>query len=409
MTASDAKALRKQTPRTSFARWEPASDRRDPVEMLHGTERGRIPALLELRHERMRQNPFAFYRGCAAAMAADLASHPVTGLRVQLGGDAHLLNFGGYATPERNLVFDVNDFDETLPGPWEWDVARLCASAPLLALVRSFGKKTGDEAAYAAARGYRRRMRALAEASPLEIWYSRVDVRGTLAQELMPPRNAQAVKPTPEHDTLAHGTLAKYRATLLPHVQMLLDRYALIDVFEHPVGIGSVGLLTMIAAFEARAGERLYLQIKEAVASVLEPYLGRSVYANHGERAIAGQRLMQAATDPFVGWTSEVGRDFYVRQLRDGKAALDLEGITAAQTIDFARRCGAVLARAHARTGNPQAIAAYLGSNDAFEEGMVRFARRYAAQVERDYERFCRECPPSLTNSAPSPGPVAQR
>jgi uncharacterized protein (DUF2252 family) len=390
---ADAKALRKRVPRTSFAQWAPAANRRDPVELLHETEAGRIPELLTLRHARMRENPFAYYRGCAAIMAADLAPLPTTHLRVQLGGDAHLMNFGGYATPERNLVFDVNDFDETLPGPWEWDVARLCASAPLAALIRSFGKKAGDEAAYAAAQSYRQRMRALAARSPLEIWYSRVDVRGTLAHELTKPRNADIVKPTPEHETLARSTLTKYHATLLPSVRTLLERYHPVDFFEHPVGIGSVGLLTLIAAFEAREGEHLYLQIKEAQASVLEPYLGRSVYANHGERAIAGQHLMQAATDAFVGWTSESGRDFYVRQLRDGKASLDIDGIDADELVDFARRCGAVLARAHARAGDPQGIAAYLGSSDAFEEGMVGFARVYAAQVERDYSAFCRDCP----------------
>lgn len=408
--ANGGRALRKRVPRSSFAAWSPAPDRRDPLEILRQTELGRIPGLLALRHERMRADVFSFYRGCAAVMAADLHDRPVTGLRVQLGGDAHLMNFGGYATPERNLVFDVSDFDETLPGPWEWDLARLCASAPLAAHVRSFGKKAGDEAAYAAAESYRTRMRALAERSPLEIWYSRVDVRGALARELTQPRNATHVNPSTEHLTIAHSTLQHYRQTLLPPVRALLERYRLVDLFEHPVGIGSVGMLTVIAAFQARPGETLYLQIKEAQASVLEPYLGASVFANHGERAIDGQRLMQAATDPFVGWTSAGGRDFYVRQLRDEKSSLDLAGIDADELIDFSRRCGAVLARAHARTGNPQAIAEYLGNGDAFEVAMVRFARAYARQVEEDYARFCRDVPPAAANSGPAPqGPVAQR
>ena len=339
----------------------------------------------------MRTNPFAFYRGGAALMAADLAGHPVTGLRVQLGGDAHVLNFGGYATPERNLIFDINDFDETLPGPWEWDVARLCASAPLAAKVRSFGRRTGEEAAFAAAYAYRLHMRELAKRSPIDIWHSSVDVRGMLARELTPPSTATHVKPTPEHESVARSTLKKYRKTLEPHVQPLLeDRYHPVDFFEHPVGVGSLGLLTIIAHFEARKGEALYLQIKEAQASVLEPYLGPSSYHNHGERAIVGQQLMQAATDMFVGWTSAGSRDFYVRQLRDQKASLDFERINPAQLVDFARRCGAVLARAHARTGDPQAIAAYLGTSDVFEMGMVTFASVYAKQVERDYEAFCR-------------------
>ncbi|HTX59789.1 MAG TPA: DUF2252 family protein, partial [Verrucomicrobiae bacterium] len=323
-------------------------------------------------------------------MAADLAGRPVTGLRVQVCGDAHFMNFGGYATPERNLIFDLNDFDETLPGPWEWDVARLCASGPLMAQVRSFGKRAGEAAAYAAARAYRRYMLELAELSPLEIWYSRVDVRGMLARELTPPRDATHVKPEPQHEELARGTIAKYRDSLQPYIRTLVDRYRPVDYFEHPVGVGSVGLLTIVAHLEARPGETLYLQIKEAVASVLEPYVGASRYGNHGERVIAGQHLMQAASDLFVGWTSEGGHDFYVRQLRDHKASLDLERIDEEQLVDFSGRCGAVLARAHARTGDPQAIASYLGSGDAFEEGMAGFARAYSAQVESDYAEFMR-------------------
>jgi uncharacterized protein (DUF2252 family) len=384
------KELRKRVPRASFAHWTPAANRRDPIELLHETEAGRIPELLTLRHQRMRADVFAFYRGGAALMAADLAGHPNTGLHVQLGGDAHLLNFGGYATPERNLIFDVNDFDETLPGPWEWDVARLCASAPLLAKVRGFGRRCGEVAAFAAACAYRLYMRALAQYTPLEVWYSTVDVRGLLRRELTIPRDATNVKPTPEHEELARSTIAAYRQSLAPYVRTLLDRYEPVAYFEHPVGVGSVGLLTIIAHFQARDRSALYLQIKEAIASVLEPHLGSSAYGNHGERVIMGQHLMQAATDLFVGWTRAGGHDFYVRQLRDGKASLDLQNITAKQLIDFARRCGAVLARAHARTGDPQAIAAYLGTSDAFENGMTRFARVYAKQVERDYEEFCR-------------------
>jgi len=384
------KELRKRVPRTQFARWEPAPDRADPLELLHASERGRVPALLELRHERMRTNAFAFYRGCAALMAADLAPVPVTGLHVQLGGDAHLLNFGGYATPERNLIFDVNDFDETLPGPWEWDVARLCASAPLLGAVRGFGASTGEEAAFAAARSYRRHMRALAKYSPLQIWYSHVDVRGMLARELTPPRDADHVKSSDDQAETVREAFAAYHKSLPSYVQVLLERYAPADVFEHPVGIGSVGLYAAIIKLESREGDVLYLQAKEAVASVLEPYLKASRFANHAERVIVGQHLMQAATDIFVGWTAHAGRDFYIRQLRDAKASLDVEQITAEQLVDFARRCGAVLARAHARTGDPQAIAEYLGSGHAFETGMVGFAQAYSQQVERDYEEFCR-------------------
>ncbi|HEX8806934.1 MAG TPA: DUF2252 family protein, partial [Candidatus Aquilonibacter sp.] len=223
------KELRKRAPRTGFANWKPAANRRDPIELLHETEAGRIPELLVLRHERMRADVFAFYRGGAALMAADLAGHPTTGLRVQLGGDAHLMNYGGYATPERNLIFDVNDFDETLPGPWEWDVARLCASAPLLATVRGFSRGCGEEAAYNAARAYRRYMRSLAQLSPLEIWYSHVDVRGMLAQELTPPRDATKVKLTSDRLDLATSTIDAYRDTLQWHIRTVLDRYHTVE------------------------------------------------------------------------------------------------------------------------------------------------------------------------------------
>jgi len=336
----------------------------------------------------MDADAFGFYRGCAAVMAADLAAIPVTGLRVQLGGDAHLMNFGGYATPERRVVFDVNDFDETLTGPWEWDIARLCASLPIAARYRGFRTSVGDGAAYAAAQAYRLHMRDLAQRSPLEIFYSRVDVRGMLVEELSAPLSATRVKPTPEMETLARSALEHYRATLPLHVRTLLDRYHVVETFEHPVGVGSLGLLTLIVHMEADPGQALYLQFKEAVASVLEAYLGPSRFENHGERVVTGQHLMQAASDLFLGWTREGDRHLYVRQLRDMKASLDIDRITPAQMVDYAKRCGAVLARAHARTGEPLAIANYLGAKDVFEKSFTSFARAYAAQVERDYEAF---------------------
>jgi uncharacterized protein (DUF2252 family) len=383
-----SKALRKSVPRTTFGSWEPSAHRRDPLELIDEAERGRIPALLALRHERMRASAFGFYRGNAAIMAADLAPIPVTALHVQLGGDAHLMNFGAYATPERRLVFDVNDFDETLVGPWEWDIARLCASLPIAADYRGFSKRCGEDAAYAAASAYRVRMRALAQASPLEIWYSSVNVRGMLATELTTPQSATRVKPSVEMETLARAALARYRASLPVHVRTLIDRYHVVETFEHPVGVGSLGLLTLIVHMEAEPGQALYLQFKGAVASVLEAYLGTSACAQHGERVIAGQHLMQAASDVFLGWTREGGHDLYVRQLRDMKASLDIENVSAEQVVDFAARCGAVLARAHARTGNPQAIAEYLGARDVFERSFAEFALRYAAQVRIDYETF---------------------
>lgn len=337
----------------------------------------------------MAANVFAFYRGGAAVMAADLAGLPVTGLFVQLGGDAHLMNFGGYATPERRLVFDVNDFDETLQGPWEWDVARLCASLPLAAEYRTFPKQVGSMAAYAAAQSYRRKMRTLAGLSPLHVWYSRVDVQGMLALELTPPVSAVSLKPSDEVIGLAERAFTGYRHSLPPFIRMLLDRYEPAGVVEHPVGVGSLGLLAAIVTYRSREGGfPLYLQLKEAVASVLEEHLGASPFKNHGERVVAGAHSMQAASDLFLGWTSSDGRDYYVRQLRDKKASLNIDAISPKELIDYASRCGAVLARAHARSGHPQSIAAYLGSRDVFERAMVRFAQTYARVVRRDYAAF---------------------
>jgi uncharacterized protein (DUF2252 family) len=364
-------------------------NRRDPLEVLAEQESTRIPQLLPLRHQRMLASPFAFYRGSAAVMAADLAPVPVTALHVQLGGDAHVMNFGGYATPERNLVFDVNDFDETLHGPWEWDVARLCASLPLAAAVRGLAARAGDEAAYAAARAYRRKIRSLAALSPLEIWYSRVDVRGSLARELTPPRTAPThVNLTAQQESLTRNAITQYRASLPPYLRLLIDRYELASVYQKIVGVGSVGTMTMVAVFQARPDEILYLQIKEAQASVLERYLHPSPFSNHGQRVVSGQHAIQAASDLFLGWMRNEGRDYYVRQLRDMKASLDLEGMSRNALINYAAHCGSVLARGHARSGDPLAIAAYLGKSDAFETAMVTFAQRYAAQVEQDFEAF---------------------
>jgi uncharacterized protein (DUF2252 family) len=385
---ADSKTLRDAIPRSSFAQWTPPPTRRDPLDVLAEEESTRIPELLPLRHQRMLANPFAFYRGSAAIMAADLAPLPVTALHVQLCGDAHVMNFGGYATPERNLVFDVVDFDETLPGPWEWDVARLCASLPLACAVRGFSAAAADEAVYKAARRYRKKMRALAALSPLEIFYSGVEVRGMLAHELTAPRTATRVKPTAQQESLTRGAIAEYRKSLMPHVRVLLDRYKMIEVFQKIVGVGSVGTMCMVAVFEARPGELLYLQLKEALPSALEAYLLRSKFVRHGERVVTGQRAIQAASDVFLGWMHSGSRDYYVRQLRDMKASLDLENVSRRRLVDYARRCGAVLARGHARSGAPLAIARYLGKSDEFETAMIAFARRYAQQVERDYEEF---------------------
>jgi uncharacterized protein (DUF2252 family) len=358
----------------------------------------------------MLENSFAFYRGSAAIMAADLAPIPVTALYVQLGGDAHVMNFGAYASPERNLVFDVNDFDETLRGPWEWDIARLCASLPLAASVRGFNASVGRDAAYAAARGYRKKMRALSQLSPLEIWYSHVVVEGKLARELTPPQSSTHVKLTAHQESVTRSAIAQYRKSLPPYVRMLIDRYEMGTVYQKIVGVGSVGTMCMVAEFQARPGEMLYLQLKEAQTSVLEPYLKPSPFANHGQRVVAGQHAIQAASDLFLGWMSDGGRDYYIRQLRDMKASLDLERVVREAFVDYAARCGAVLARGHARSGDPLAIARYLGKSDALEIALVSFATRYAEQVERDYEEFRKAQTRSGSNGEQNPqGPVAQR
>ena len=339
----------------------------------------------------MAADPFAFYRGTAAVMASDLAGVPVTRLLAQIGGDAHVVNFGGYATPERRLVFDVNDFDETLHGPWEWDVARLCASLPLLASFRSFRSSIADDAVFKAVGAYRKAMRRYSLCSPLDIWYASVDVHGSLAKELEPPRTAARVHAGANLLQFTRSAFYQYHHSVLPHVRMLLDRYVPVALWEHPVGVGSLGLYAAIVELQTDSADRLYLQIKEARASALERYLGPSPFASHGERVIAGQRAMQAASDLFLGWTSYAGRDFYVRQLRDEKTTLAVERITEKQFINYARRCGSVLARAHARSGSPQQVAAYLGNRDVFDEAMVRFARTYARVVERDYDAFAKQ------------------
>lgn len=380
--------LRKRVPRSTFGSWKPPATRRDPLEIVREDEEGRDPELLIRRRQLMAADPFSFYRGTAAVMASDLAGIPVTRLLAHVCGDAHVVNFGGYATPERRLVFDVNDFDETLHGPWEWDIARLCASLPLLATFRNFRLSVADDAVFEAVHAYRKAMRKYALCSPLDIWHASVAVSGSLAKELEPPRTAARVHASANLLQFTRSAFYQYRHSLLPHVRMLLDRYAPVGLWEHPVGVGSLGLYAAVVELQADSTDRLYLQIKEARASVLERYLGPSPYASHGERVIAGQRAMQAASDLFLGWTSYAGKDFYVRQLRDEKTSLAIDRISEKRFRDYARRCGSVLARAHARTGSPGEIAGYLGKREVFDEAMVRFARTYAKVVERDYDAF---------------------
>jgi uncharacterized protein (DUF2252 family) len=420
------RALRRKVPRKTHAGWKPPSDRPDPIELLIASDQGRIAELLPIRYGRMRKSPFTFLRGAAAIMACDLARTPTTKVRVQAGGDCHIMNFGAFATPERNLIFDINDFDETLPAPFEWDLKRLVTSIDVAG--RSAGSKSKDRAkATRAALGtYRERIAAYARMAAIEVWYERIDF-GPLIKQLPQPhahaRGRKAIekarrKSTPSHilPTLAKGVrdeikddpplifheaeqrkpaylremevgFRRYRESLAPSVRVLFDRYRLRDVALKVVGVGSVGTYCEAALFTDAQGEPLFLQLKEARASVLEQYAGKSAFAYHGERVVVGQRLMQAASDIFLGWTlePESGRHFYVRQLRDLKVPMPMDTSNPADLAYFAEACGWALARAHARSGDPAMIAGYLGSSDSFDDALVKFAADYADQTERDH------------------------
>jgi uncharacterized protein (DUF2252 family) len=416
------RALRAEAPRSSHGSWEPPASRRDPVAVLAEQELHRVPELLPIRHRRMMASPFSFLRGAAAVMAEDLAGTPVSGLRVQACGDAHLLNFGIFATPERRLVFDVNDFDETLPAPFEWDVKRLAASVVVAGRDRGFSAKLCEDAARAAAEAYRTRLRMFAEMGYLDAWYSRLDVADLLAVM----RKAQARKvesrvlrrarratslgalekltrvkdgrrrivdapPLIEHlETPSDGdraplVVSRYRDSLADNERVLLDRYHVVDWARKVVGVGSVGTDdAVVLALGDGEHDPLFLQVKEAQTSVLERFAGPSAYENHGQRVVWGQRLMQAASDIFLGWTRINTRDYYVRQLRDMKGSITLERLSPGELVDYARMCGVALGRAHARSGDAMAISAYLGKGESFDRAIGRFASAYADQTEDD-------------------------
>ena len=421
------KRLRDSVPRTSQGEWKRSRDRRDPLEILRASDEGRQTDLLPIRYGRMLQSPFTFYRGAAAVMAADLAATPSTGVHVQACGDCHLLNFGGFATPERSINFDINDFDETLPAPWEWDLKRLVASFVLAARSNGLSEAAGRDAARAAARSYRERLRDVAEMSPLEAWYTRigpeelygltddpqfrkrVQRRVEAAQEERAsdidfPKLAEMVggqiqikdqPPLIFHPefTRAEGfreavdkAFASYRDTLSEDRKALLDRYRLVDVAMKVVGIGSVGRYCSIGLLMSSSNQPLFLQFKEAVPSVLEPYAGKSGYGHAGQRVVQGQRLMQSSSDIFLGWATGLrGNDLYVRQLRDAKIKPLVETFDRKMLLLFGKACGWALARAHGRASHPWLIAGYLGTSEAFDEAMVEFAVAYADQTERDH------------------------
>jgi uncharacterized protein (DUF2252 family) len=423
---SAGKSLRDKVPRLDHARWRAAANRADPIDILRAADATRVAQLVPLRYGRMLQSPFTFYRGSAGVMASDLADTPATGVHVQACGDAHLLNFGGFASPERRLLFDINDLDETLPAPWEWDVKRLVTSFVLAARANGLSDDAGRDAGIACARDYRRHMREFATMDVLETWYARVDDADFLAMlprerqavlrkriakatarsgsELMFPKLVEQTGGAPRirddppslfhpDETMADASIeairpliGKYRDTLGEDRRALLDRYELVDAAAKVVGIGSVGTLCMVALFVSVAGHPLFLQIKEANASVLERHAGKSVYQHPGERVVQGQRLLQPASDLFLGWvTGGRGRQFYVRQLRDVKLAPLVETYDAETLAIYGRACGWVLARAHAKAAGPWTISGYLGKQTEFDDAMGRFALAYADQAERDH------------------------
>ncbi|MEU8514663.1 DUF2252 domain-containing protein [Kitasatospora sp. NPDC048722] len=423
-SAAAGRQARKRVPRSAHGRWAPAPDRSDPVAVLERQAASRVPELVPIRYGRMAASRFAFLRGAPAVMAADLAASPHTGLSVQLCGDAHLCNFGLFASPERALLFDLNDFDETLPGPFEWDVKRLAASVAVAARENDEPDASAWAAALASARAYRIAMRRLAALGELDVWYERVDTADLLPQVEEPRYRkrvegalakargrtslhalARLTEPGPDgeprivHDPPLlepvdpqdvpglHQVLQDYRATLPDERAALLDRFELVDAARKVVGVGSVGTRCYIGLFRGRlTGEPLFLQVKEAERSVLEPYLAPSPHRHQGRRVVGGQRRLQAASDIFLGWaTGPAGRDFYWRQLRDMKGSAVIDGMPRSLLEQYADLCGRTLARGHARSGDRVAIAAYLGAGDVFERAVADFALAYAEQTRADH------------------------
>jgi uncharacterized protein (DUF2252 family) len=436
--AARGKAARAELRRSAHAAWEPAPSRRDPIDLLEGQAQTRLPELGPIRYGRMLVSPFAFFRGGAALMAADLADGPRTGLHVQLCGDAHLSNFGIFAAPDRRLVFSINDFDETLPGPFEWDVKRLAASVAVAGRETGFNDAIRRSAVTAAVREYREAMARFADMRNIHVWYARLDVASirdqlgagvsgkqmkrfqsnvasvrtkdsiraltkmcrTVDGELRivgdPPlvTPIEDVVPGAEQEHLegvVRRMIRTYRRTLPHDRRHLIESYRYVHAARKVVGVGSVGARTWILLLTGRDGsDPLFLQFKEAQASVLEPFLGKSRYGQHGQRVVEGQRMMQAASDVMLGWERIVTidgqkRDFYIRQLWDSKGSADVELMDPSGLEAYGRVCGWTLARAHARSGDRIAIAAYLGSGGAFDRAMASFAETYADQNDRDY------------------------
>ena len=418
------KALRARVPHESHATWKPPARGRHPIKILALSNRTRLPELVPIRYGRMLRSPFAFMRGSAGLMAADLAKMPTTTLRVQACGDCHLMNFGLFATPERNLVFDINDFDETLPAPWEWDIKRLAASFAVAARDNGNSDAKARDAAVECVRAYRERLRDYSKMSPLEVWYDHLDEAALIAMapdaetrkrrkeytaqarqhigEYLLPKITDEIGGhrclTDQPPVLFHiperlgnmdrfrAGLKDYRLSLPDDRRVLFDRYTLQDIAIKVVGIGSVGTRCLVALFFSAENHPLLLQFKEASPSVLAPYAGASLYENQGQRIVVGQRLMQSSSDIFLGWTKgALGFHFFGRQLRDMKWSAPVEGAEPKFLKLYAEVCGVTLARAHARSGDASTISGYLGKSDAFDQAIGKFALAYADQTERDH------------------------
>jgi uncharacterized protein (DUF2252 family) len=424
------KSLRKKCPRSSHAVWKAPSNRPDPLRLLEQSNQGRIARLIPIRIGRMVRTPFTFYRGAALNMAVDLAGTPATGLRVQACGDCHLHNFGAYATPERRIVFDINDLDETLPAPWEWDIKRLATSFVLASRDNGLSRGDARDAALSCLRAYRKRMAEYSDMTVLEIWYASIDIekmisgiedaatrrRGlkrfatsrarSMSERHFPKLAIRAGRsPTIQDDppliyhprarggdslpVLVREAIAGYRKSLPEDRRALLERFDIADIALKVVGVGSVGTWCAVALMTAGKRDHLFLQMKEAGPSVLEAYAGKSIFPNHGQRVVNGCHLMQSASDIFLGWlTTRHGRHFYVRQLRDVKLGAPVEQFGSGKMLEYADFCGWTLARAHARSGASAQISGYLGKSDAFDTAVAAFAEAYADQCERDYAIF---------------------
>jgi uncharacterized protein (DUF2252 family) len=419
----EGELLRSRLPHAVHAEWKPGRKHRDPIKLLEESNRYRLPNLVPVRYGRMLRSPFTFLRGSAGLMAHDLAMLPSTGIQVQACGDCHLMNFGLFATPERNLIFDINDFDETLPAPWEWDVKRLAISFAVAARDNSLSDKSARGIAAECVRAYRVYLRKFSKMSPMDVWYDRLDAQAIIDMapnvEIKKIREQLVAKARmrvgdylfpkisgevggrrrliDQPPILFHVyekgfarsvnlALQDYRLSLPHERRVLFDRYRLEDIAVKAVGIGSVGTYCFVGLFFSAENHPLLLQFKEACPSVLAPYAGKSAYENQGQRVVTGQRLTQSSSDIFLGWTrGQNGRYFFVRQLRDMKMSAPIEGISAARMKMYAEWCGLTLARAHAKSGDAALISGYLGKTDSFDQAIGTFAIAYADQNEKDH------------------------